>query len=177
MSSFKIINGSCVDQEVDAIVNAANKWMSHGGGVALAIRNKAGKELDDACQKYNLPINDGKVIVTPAFNITNTKIIIHAVGPDFRDTPKAFKELFAAYYNSLVALKDNSYHSIAFPLISSSIFAGKLKNPVRESTKQCLRAYKKFTEDFPKYNIDVKLCAFKPSEIQEAQIEFDSFKN
>lgn len=83
MCSFKNINGSCVGQEADAIVNAANGYMIHAGGVARTILLKSGPELNDACKKYNLPIKDGSVIVTPAFNIKNTKIIIHAVGPDF----------------------------------------------------------------------------------------------
>ncbi len=75
---------------------------------------------------------------------------------------------FDAYYNSLKVLKDNGYHSISFPLISVGIFGGNLDNPVAESTKQCMRAYKQFTEDHPDYDIDVKLCAFTSSEMKEA---------
>ena len=74
MSSIKLIQGSSIDQNVDAIVNAANKYMMHGGGVARAILLKAGEELNKACQKYDLPIKDGEVIVTPSFNIKNFKI-------------------------------------------------------------------------------------------------------
>ena len=60
MSSFKIINASSVNQEVDAIVNAANRGLMNGGGVCGAIFNKAGwKELADACSKYKTPLNDG----------------------------------------------------------------------------------------------------------------------
>ncbi len=91
-------------------------------------------------------------------------------------TPAAFKELFDAYYNSLVVLKDNGYHSISFPLISSGIFGGSLDNPVAESTKQCLRAYKKFTADYPEYEVDVKLCAFTVAEMKEAEQEYGAFK-
>ncbi len=171
MSKIELINGSCIEQEVDAIVNAANGYMAHGGGIARAILLKAGSELNEACRKYDLPIDDGEVIVTPAFNIKNAKMIIHAVGPDFGRTPEAFDKLFNAYYNSLVALKDNGYHSISFPLISSSIFGGRLENPVRESTKQCIAAYKKFTSDFPEYDIDVKLCAYSAKEAEEASKE------
>ena len=40
------------------------------------------------------------------------------------------------------------------PLISSGIFAGNLPNPVEESAKQCCRAYKKFIQDYPEYDID-----------------------
>lgn len=165
MSSFKIIQGSCVDQNVDAVVNAANRNLWSRGGVCGAIFKKAGyEELTDACNKLDTPLQDGEAAVTPAFNITNAKIIIHAVGPDFSKTPKAFKELYEAYYNSLVLLKNNDLHSIAFPLISSGIFGGNLDNPVEESTKQCIRAYKKFIEDYIDCEIDLLLCCFSNSE-------------
>ena len=172
MSKIELINDSCINQEVDAIVNAANGYMMHSAGIARAILTKAGQELNYACREYNLPINDGEVIVTPAFNIKNAKIIIHAVGPDFGRTPKAFEQLFNAYYNSLIALKDNNYHSIAFPLISSGIFGGRLDNPVGESTKQCIRAYNKFINDYKDYDIDVKLCAYSSNEMEECKKEF-----
>ena len=105
----------------------------------------------------------------------NAKAIIHAVGPDFGRTPSAFKELYEAYYNSLVVLKENGYHSISFPLISAGIFGGSLDNPVAESTKQCCRAYNKFVQDFPNYIVDVKLCAFSPNEMVEAKKEFANY--
>ena len=126
-------------------------------------------ELTEACSKYSTPLKDGDAVITPAFNMKNAKAIIHAVGPNFAVTPTAFKELFEAYYNSLVVLKDNGYHSISFPLISSGIFGGNMEHPAAESAKQCLRAYKKFTEDFPDYEVDVKLCAFTTGEMAEAK--------
>ena len=177
MSKFELINASCADQTVDAVVNAANDGLWAGGGICGVIFSKAGRaELTEACSKYKTPLNDGDAVITPAFKMTNAKAIIHAVGPNFAVTPTAFKELFNAYYNSLVVLKDNGYHSISFPLISSGIFGGSLVNPVAESTKQCLRAYKKFTTDYPEYEIDVKLCAFTASEMKEAEHEYEAFK-
>ncbi len=177
MSKLELINASCADQTVDAVVNAANDGLWAGGGICGVIFRKAGMtELTEACGKYNTPLNDGDAVITPAFKMTNAKAIIHAVGPDFAVTPKAFKELFDAYYNSLVVLKDNGYHSISFPLISSGIFGGTLDNPVAESTKQCLRAYGKFTADYPDYEIEVKLCAFTASEMKEAEKEYISLQ-
>lgn len=97
-----------------------------------------------------------------------------AVGPDFRQTPKAFLELFNAYYNSLILLKDNNLHSISFPLISSGIFGKNLPNPAGESAKQCGRAYKKFVQDYPDYEVDVMLCVFFQKEFQDAQSALSS---
>ena len=174
MSKIELIHGSCADQEADVIVNAANDGLWAGGGICGVIFRKAGmQELTDACSKYKTPLNDGDAVITPAFNLKNAKAIIHAVGPNFGVTPTAFEELFCAYYNSLKVLKENGYHSISFPLISSGIFGGNLPNPVAESTKQCCRAYKKFVEDFPDYEIDVKLCAFGSNEMIQAQAEFE----
>ena len=87
-------------------------------------------------------------------------------------TPKAFKELFDAYYNSLIVLMKNNYHEIAFPLISSGIFGGSLADPAGESTKQCCKAYKKFIEDYPYYKINVTLCAYTDKEYGSALREF-----
>jgi len=153
MGRIELINASCADQTVDVVVNAANDGLWAGGGICGVIFRKAGmSELTEACRKYTTPLNDGDAVITPAF-----------------------KELFDAYYNSLKGLMENGYHSISFPLISSGIFGGSLDNPVGESTKQCLRAYQKFTADHPDYEIDVKLCAFTISEMQEATREYETF--
>lgn len=169
MSKIELINASCADQVVDAVVNAANNRLLAGGGICGVIFKKVGiRQLQIACSKYQTPLKDGSAVITPAFNMTNAKFIIHAVGPDFWRTPTAFKELYEAYYNSLVVLMENDLHSISFPLISSGIFGGNLDNPVAESTKQCYRAYKKFIEDYPSYDIDVKLCAFTDESMREA---------
>lgn len=170
MSTFNLIHGSCADQTADAVVNAANSGLWAGGGICGVIFNKCGmKELTQACSAIPTPVKDGNAVITPAFNMKNAKNIIHAVGPDFSRTPTAFLELFNAYYNSLVVLKDNNLHSISFPLISSGIFGGNLPDPAGESAKQAGRAYKKFVQHFPDYNIDVMLCAFSSSEYQTAK--------
>lgn len=174
MSKIELINASCADQTVDVIVNAANSGLWAGGGICGVIFKKAGmNEMTEACSKYNTPLKDGSAVITPAFNLKNAKAVIHAVGPNFGVKPTAFQELFDAYYNSLKVLKENGYHSISFPLISSSIFGGNLPDPVGESAKQCVRAYRKFTEDYPDYDIDVKLCAFTSSEMANASREFE----
>ena len=175
MSRINLINGSCTDQTVDAVVNAANDGLWAGGGICGVIFKKAGMAaLTAACKKYKTPLKDGSAVITPAFQMKNAKYIIHAVGPDFGRTPKAFKELFDAYYNSLYVLMNNNLHSISFPLISSGIFGGSLANPVAESTKQCCRAYLKFIADYPNYNVDVKLCAFSAREMQDAKVVISS---
>ena len=136
---------------------------------------KAGMDkLTEACRKIKTPLNDGDAVITPAFGLTNAKAIIHAVGPNFSVTPRAFDKLFDAYYNSLLVLKENGLHSISFPLISAGIFGGALRDPAGESAGQCLKAYTKFTEDFPEYEVDVKLCAFSAADAVSAGRVFAS---
>ena len=179
-SIFEIRNCSCVEQNVDAIVNAANRNLISGGGICGAIYKKAGySNLNEACRKIKTPLKDGDAVLTLAFDIKNAKYIIHAVGPNFSYTPNAFNELFNAYYNSLLLVKDNNLHSIAFPLISAGIYGGHLENPAAVSTKQCIMAYNKFVESFPSYNIHVILCAYTKEEFDSANKikEKDLIKN
>lgn len=165
MSSFKVIKGSSVDQEVDAIVNAANKFLASGSGVCGEIFKRAGYfELNEACKKIKTPLHDGDAVITESFNITNCKYIIHAVGPNFMLTPNAFNELFNAYYNSLLVLKESNLHSISFPLISSGIFGGNLENPARNSAEQCEKAYNKFISEYKNYEVNIILCAYSDNE-------------
>ena len=170
MSKIELYNCSCLDQNVDAVVNAANRYLASGGGICGAIFNKAGhSSLTDACSKIKTLLNDGDAVITPAFNIMNAKYIIHAVGPDFNIKPNAFEDLFSAYYNSLKVLKENNLHSISFPLISSGIFGGSLSNPAYTSSKECLKAYNKFIEENKDYDIDVRICAYSSSKYEEVK--------
>lgn len=178
MSTIKLIQGSSVDDNVDATVNAANRNLLAGLGVCGAIFKKAGVEiLQEACDKVienmGRPLIDGEAVITPAFGIENVQYIIHAVGPNFSVNPDSFDKLFLAYYNSLELLKQNNLHSIAFPLISSGIFAGNIPEPAYESSKQCIEAYNRFTSLNPDYEIDVRLFAFNENVIGECRKAFD----
>lgn len=174
MSNITLLNESSINQNVDVIVNTTNR-KSAPGGVCREIFKRT--NIMDLMIKYTYfkrPLPDGSAVITAALKIKNAKYIIHSVGSDFSETPTAFKELFEAYYKSLCVLKENDLHSISFPLISSGIYSGDLENPVAESTKQCLLAYKKFISDYSDYEIDVKVCAYSPESMKEAKPVFES---
>lgn len=174
MSKIVLLHASCADQQVDAVVNAANRDLRIGGGICGAIFGKAGvSALAGACSRYRTPLKDGAAVITPAFGMTNARYIIHAVGPDFGRDPTAFRELFDAYYNALCVLKENALHTISFPLISSGIFGGALSDPAAVSAKQCCLAYLKFLSDFPDHSVDVRLCAYTTEEFHSARAVFD----
>ncbi len=171
---IRLINDSAVDQDVDVIVNAANKYLIPGGGVCGEIYTRAGVfELDNYCKTINTPLHDGDAVITPSFNISNCDYIIHAVGPNFNDSNSSIDDLYKAYYNSLLLLEKNNLHSISFPLISSGIFSGNLPNPAKISTESCVKAYTDFINSY-NYDIDLILCAYSNNEYIEAKKAFDN---
>ena len=171
MSKLRLVKDSCVNQEEDAIVNATNRYLMSGGGICDAIFERAGYDLlNEACRKISTPLSDGEAVITSAFNISNTKYIIHAVGPNFNITPESIDKLEDAYYNSLVVLKENK---IAFPLISSGIYGGNLDNPAGVSANCCKNAYDKFISTYKDYDIDVTLCAYTEQEYENCKNFFE----
>ena len=65
MSKIELLNASCADQTVDAVVNAANDGLWAGGGICGVIFAKAGmRELTDACSRIRVPLNDGDAVIT-----------------------------------------------------------------------------------------------------------------
>ncbi len=117
--------GDLTEERVDAIVNAANEYLAHGGGVAGAISRRGGPviqaESDRWVRKHG-PVPTGGVAVTPAGNLP-CKLVIHAVGPVWRGgTHGEDERLRSAVWNSLLAAHARGLTSIALPAISSGIF-------------------------------------------------------
>lgn len=106
--------------DVDAVVNAANAQLGPGGGVAGAIHRAAGPGLADEARPLG-PIEPGEAVITGAHGLPN-RHVIHTLGPVYgQDRPEA--ELLAGCYrNSLALAEENGIESIAFPAISTGIF-------------------------------------------------------
>lgn len=127
---ISLVHGDILNLKVDAIVNAANKNLKHGGGICNVIHEAAGMDLEKECLKYPLIGIDtrcytGQAVITKAYNFKNSKYVIHAVGPDWRacNTDQAPILLANAYSSSLNLADKNKLNSIAFPAISVGIFA------------------------------------------------------
>lgn len=130
ISGVKIqcIKGDITSQnDVEAVVNAANAMLKPGGGVAGAIHRAAGPGLEDECAKL-APIEPGEAVITGAHDLPN-RFVIHCLGPVYGKDHPADRLLADCYRNTLKLADGNMISSVAFPAISTGAFG----YPVREA--------------------------------------------
>ena len=136
---LKIIKGSVVYADCDAIVNAANEELLAGGGVCGAIFAEAGyQQLQDECNAI-CGCKTGHAVMTNGYKL-KAKHIIHAVGP--RDCNAG--KLKNAFYNSLVIADSNHLKTIGMVPISSGIFG----YPIDECADIAVRVILDFKANF-----------------------------
>jgi O-acetyl-ADP-ribose deacetylase (regulator of RNase III) len=143
------VQGNLLDEPVDAIVNAANGHLAHGGGVAGIIARAAGPQLQaesDALIRKLGPLPAGAAVVTTAGKLT-FKGVIHAVGPRQGEGNEEAK-LVRALTEAFKRARERGWASVSFPAVSSGIFAVPLEI--------CARAYVKAARASPLRN--VRLC-------------------
>ncbi|MEN6642351.1 MAG: macro domain-containing protein [Armatimonadia bacterium] len=116
---IRVLQGDLTLSETDAIVNAANSYLKHGGGVAAAIVRRGGRVIQDESDAAGF-VPEGQVYVTSG-GALSAKYVIHAVGPRGGD-PLGDQKLESAVRESLQAAEERGLGSIAFPAISSGIF-------------------------------------------------------
>lgn len=115
--------GDLTRESVDAIVNAANSYLMHGGGVAGAIVRSGGEEIQQESGRIvsrQGPVPVGSAVITGAGRLP-CKSVIHAVGPQWGEGEEDAK-LRSAIRTSLDLSAAQSYATVAFPAISSGIF-------------------------------------------------------
>jgi O-acetyl-ADP-ribose deacetylase len=132
--TVECVRGDITAQEdVAAVVNAANAGLRSGGGVAGAIHRAAGPGLEEEARPL-APIGPGEAVITGGYDLPNC-YVIHTLGPVYgQDHPEA--DLLAnCYRNSLARAEENGVDSIAFPAISTGVFG----YPVEEAAEVALR--------------------------------------
>ena len=114
-----LMQGDITEMDTDAIVNAANKDLILGAGVAGAIRTKGGPTIQEECNRVGgAPV--GGAAITKGGNL-KAKYVIHAVGPRMGEGDED-KRLADATGNSLALANEKGLASIAFPAISTGVF-------------------------------------------------------
>lgn len=116
---LRLIRGDITERVVDAIVNAANSNLYHGGGVAAAIVAKGGRIIQEESDKIGY-VPTGNAIMTNAGKLP-CKAIIHVVGPR-NGEGKENEKLTLAINNILKLAQQNNFKSISIPAISAGIF-------------------------------------------------------
>jgi O-acetyl-ADP-ribose deacetylase (regulator of RNase III) len=129
-----VVRGNLLEEPVEAIVNAANGHLAHGGGVAGIISRAAGPELQaesDRLVAERGPFATGSAVVTRAGKLP-FKGVIHAVGPRYGEGDEEAK-LVRALGAAFERARERGWQSVSFPAVSAGIFAVPLEI--------CARAY------------------------------------
>jgi O-acetyl-ADP-ribose deacetylase len=129
------VQGDITEQEVDAIVNAANRSLLGGGGVDGAIHRRGGPEILAECQKlraekYPDGLPTGEAVATTAGRL-KARCVIHTVGPTYAESKDKSPLLAACFRNSLAVADELGARTVAFPAISTGVYRWPIDDAAR----------------------------------------------
>ena len=174
---LRLVKGDITERDVDVIVNAANSYLKHGGGVAVAIVRKGGaiiqEESDRIVAGGFVPV--GSAVITTAGKLP-CKAVIHTVGPRMGEGDEHNK-LLRAVQSTLALAAEKGFKSISIPAISSGIFGF----PKDKCAKVLVEESERFLEQNKSNNtcsIDIiEFCIFDNGTLDCFRTEFASVKN
>ena len=127
---ISLVLGDITEQQVDAVVNAANSTLLGGGGVDGAIHRRGGPEILAECRALRaghlgggLPA--GQAVATTAGRLP-ARWVIHTVGPVFSRSEDRSAVLASAYRESLRVAESLPARSVAFPAVSAGVYGWPL---------------------------------------------------
>lgn len=156
MDRIQIVIGDITEQDVDAIVNAANNDLILGAGVAGAIRQKGGHSIQQECNNIG-SISVGGAAVTGGGNL-KAKWVIHAASMGF-GIPTSAKSLRESTLASLKIAESKSMNSIAFPALGTGISGF----PIQECSEIMINETILFLKDNDHPKV-VKFCLFSEND-------------
>ena len=146
-SVVELVQGDIVEQDVDAIVNAANSSLLGGGGVDGAIHRAAGPELLSECRRVG-GCPTGEARITGGYRL-RARHVIHTVGPVYRGQPRDAELLASAYCSSLQLASQHNVKTIAFPAISTGIYG----YPVDEAASIAIETVVAYLREHPEIEL------------------------
>ena len=169
---IRLVKGDITERNVDAIVNASNSYLRHGGGVAAAIVRKGGEIIQLESNKVGfVPV--GCASITTAGKL-QCKAIIHAVGPRMGEGDENNK-LRKAVRSTLILASEKGFRNISMPAISSGIFGF----PKYRCAQILIKETMKFLEDNSNTTSinTVEFCLIDDETIDYFEKEFEHIKN
>lgn len=150
--TIEVLEGDLTEQAVDAIVNAANRELILGGGVAGAIARKGGPTIQEECYRHG-PIRVGEAAITGAGNLP-ARYVIHAASMQLGGKATA-ESIRSSVAHSLQLAEAHALESIAFPAVGMGI-AGF---PLSEGAQVMMRALKAHLDAGSNLKL-VRFCLF-----------------
>ncbi|NOX20255.1 MAG: macro domain-containing protein [Nitrospirae bacterium] len=165
--TLRLVKGDITERDVEAIVNAANSYLKHGGGVAGAIVRKGGDIIQQESDRIGfVPV--GSAAITTAGKLP-CKAVIHAVGPRMGEGDEDNK-LKNAVLSSLKLASSKGFKSISMPAISSGIFGF----PKDRCARILIGESRKYLIDNPETSLEVvEFCIFDDETLKYFKEEFD----
>ena len=146
-SEVELLESDLVQQDVDAVVNAANSSLLGGGGVDGALHRAAGPDLLAECRTLG-GCPTGEARLTRGYRL-KARYVIHAVGPIYRGHPQDAELLAAAHRSSLELASRNGIRSIAFPAISTGAYG----YPFDQAAEVGLQTVKRYLKTHPEIQL------------------------
>jgi O-acetyl-ADP-ribose deacetylase (regulator of RNase III) len=172
---IRLVRGDITERNVDVIVNAANSYLRHGGGLAAAIVRKGGKIIQEESDKIDV-VPVGNAVITGSGTLP-CKAVIHAVGPKIGEG-KEDQKLRSAMKNALILAQANGFKSISIPAISSGIFGFPKDRCAKILVNESMRFIKNSSSKPRASSLQiVEFCILDEETLEQFRMEFDSMKD